>query len=187
MEDYMIVDLYHRRDEAAIRETETKYGGYLFTIAKNIVGDEDGREVVNDTYLRAWNSMPPHKPSVLSTFLGRITRGLAIDRFRRLGSIKRQSGCYVVSLEELSECVGSTPESGSPEDALEYKRLVEVLSRWLDGLCEKERIIFVRRYYFCDPLREIAADLVASEPKVKSILFRLRKSLKTLLTEETLL
>ncbi|MBQ8510690.1 MAG: RNA polymerase sigma factor [Clostridia bacterium] len=184
MTDREIVSLYHSRDESAIRETESKYGRYLFGVARNLLDSEDSRECVNDTYLRAWNAMPPHMPQFLRTFLGRITRALAIDRIRAMNSVRRAASVYAVSLEELAECVG---DGDTPEDTLENKRLAEALNLWLDSLSVGTRQIFVRRYYYFDPLREIAADLGASEAKVKSALHRARLSLREYLEREDLL
>ena len=106
MEDRDIVTLYWQRDQEAIRQTDRQYGRYLSSIAFHILADrEDSRETVNDTYLRAWDSMPPHRPQVLSTYLGRITRQLSIDRWRARGRVKRGGSQYALSLEELGDCL----------------------------------------------------------------------------------
>ena len=115
MTDAQIVELYHARDEKAIRETQTKYQKYLIKIAFNVLHDSaDSEESVNDTYLAAWNSMPPHKPAVLSAYLGKLTRRISIDLFRKKNRQKRKGSEYAVSLTELEECVsgGETPEEG---------------------------------------------------------------------------
>ena len=110
MQDEKIVELYWQRDESAIEETQGKYGRYLGKIAYNILADlEDSQESVNDTYLAAWNSMPPQKPSVLATYLGKITRRISIDIFRRRHREKRQASEYALSLSELEDCVGGGP------------------------------------------------------------------------------
>ena len=121
MQDEMIVDLYWKRDESAISETERKYGRYLSKIAYNILSDwEDSKETVNDTYLKAWNSMPTHKPSVLSTYLGKITRQLSIDAFRTRNRDKRKHSEYAVSLSELEDCISS---SETTEQSIELKSI----------------------------------------------------------------
>ena len=114
MEDYQIVELYWKRDQQAIRETENKYGHYLTKIALNILADlEDSKESVNDTYLKAWNSMPPHKPGILATYLGKITRQVSIDIFRKRTSKKRQPSQYALCLREAREWNTVFPRSGS--------------------------------------------------------------------------
>ena len=126
MQDEMIVDLYWKRDESAISETERKYGRYLSKIAYNILSDwEDSKETVNDTYLKAWNSMPTHKPSVLSTYLGKITRQLSIDAFRTRNRDKRKHSEYAVSLSELEDCISS---SETTEQSIELKLLAEAIN-----------------------------------------------------------
>ena len=106
MQDEKIVELYWKRDESAVRETQEKYENYLYKIAYNILSDkEDSNESVNDTYLAAWNSMPPHKPNVLSTYLGKLTRRISIDIFRKRNRIKRQVSEYALSLTELQDCI----------------------------------------------------------------------------------
>ena len=117
MEDRDIVTLYWQRDQEAIRQTDRQYGRYLSSIAFGILADrEDSRETVNDTYLRAWDSMPPHRPQVLATYLGRITRQLSIDRWRTRGRAKRGGSQYALSLEELGDCVSG---AATPEEALD--------------------------------------------------------------------
>ena len=126
MQDEMIVDLYWKRDESAISETERKYGRYLSKIAYNILSDwEDSKEAVNDTYLKAWNSMPTHKPSVLSTYLGKITRQLSIDAFRTRNRDKRKHSEYAVSLSELEDCISG---SETTEQSIELKLLAEAIN-----------------------------------------------------------
>ena len=121
MQDAEIVALYWERKETAIQQTQHKYGAYLRRIAYNILLDlEDSQECVNDTYLKAWNSMPPHKPSVLSTYLGKITRQLAIDVFRKKHSAKRIASAYAISLEELGDCFSG---GETPEEILNAKKL----------------------------------------------------------------
>jgi RNA polymerase sigma-70 factor (ECF subfamily) len=182
MQDDMIVSLYWKRDEAAISETEKKYGKYLFKIAYHVLSDlEDSKESVNDTYLKAWNSMPPHKPSVLSTYLGKITRQVSIDIFRKRNSVKRQASEYAVSLSELEECVSNGDVT---EQSVDVHLLAESISRFLRTLSPEAGNIFVGRYYFMDSIQEIAGYYGMSQAKVKSMLHRTRIALKNHLEQE---
>jgi RNA polymerase sigma-70 factor (ECF subfamily) len=182
MQDELIVSLYWERDEAAIAETEKKYGNYLSKIAYRILADqEDTKESVNDTYWKAWNSMPPHKPSVLSTYLGKITRQTAIDLFRKRNSDKRRASEYAVSLSELEDCISS---GNVTEQSVDVHLLAGSISRFLRGLSPEAGNIFVMRYYFLDSIQEIAAHYGMSQPKVKSMLHRTRIALKNHLEQE---
>ncbi len=182
MKDEQIVSLYWDRNEEAIRQTQQKYGAYLSKIAYNVLSDlEDSRECVNDTYLKAWNSMPMHRPGVLSTYLGKITRQVSIDVFRKKNSAKRYASEYAVSLEELGD---SFSDSATPEQALEAKQLDESINRFLRALPDDVRSAFIGRYYFFDSLKEVAAYCGISETKVKSMLYRTRQSLKAHLGKE---
>ena len=182
MEDAAIVALYWERKESAIKETSDKYGRYLTKIAWNILADrEDAEESVNDTYLHAWNAMPPHRPNVLSTFLGKITRHLSIDIYRKRHSAKRGGSEYELSLEELSDCVAG---EGSPEEALDAQELGGHIDRFLRDLTPEARQLFLRRYYYFDPLAEAAASLGMTEGKAKTLLFRTRQKLKEFLEKE---
>lgn len=182
MEDKRIVDLYWQRDEIAIRETENRYGRYLMKIAFNVLSDlEDSRESVNDTYLKAWNSMPPHKPVKLAAFLGKITRELSIDRFRKRTSQKRQASEYALSLSELEDCVSG---GETPEEAAELSELAAAIGTYLRSLSAEKRTVFVCRYFFMDSIREIAYARGVSEEKVKSMLHRTRAGLKAHLEKE---
>lgn len=182
MQDEKIVDLYWQRDESAIQETAQKYGCYLTKIAYNILSNqEDSEESVNDTYLNAWNSMPPHKPGILSTYLAKLTRRVSIDIFRRRTREKRQASEYAVSLSELSDCV---TDGGTPEDALNVQLLAEAINTFLRGQSDEVRNTFVGRYYFLDPLKEVAGYCGMSESKAKSMLYRTRRDLWNYLKEE---
>jgi RNA polymerase sigma-70 factor (ECF subfamily) len=182
MEDDQIVSLYWERDEAAIAETEKKYGNYLSKIAYQILSDqEDSKESVNDTYWKAWNSMPPHKPNVLSTYLGKITRQTAIDLFRKRNSGKRRASEYAVSLSELEDCISSGDVT---EQNVDVHLLAGSISRFLRSLSPEAGNIFVMRYYFMDPIQEIAAHYGMSQSKVKSMLHRTRLALKNHLEQE---
>ncbi len=182
MEDETIVALYWDRNEQAVAETEKKYDRYLTVIANNILADiEDSRECVNDTYLHAWNSMPPQKPALLSTYLGRITRQVSIDRWRKRKAMKRNIPIYNQTLEELSDCI---PDSCGPEQTAENNRLSAILDDWLHSLPIETRRVFLCRYYYSDSIRDIAAYASMTEAKVKSMLFRTRQQLCKRLEKE---
>ena len=182
MEDAQIVCLYWDRDETAIRGTETKYDRYLTKIAYNILYDmEDSRESVNDTYLAAWNSMPPHKPSVLSAYLAKLTRRISIDCFRCRTRDKRLPSEYAVSLTELEDCLSG---GDTTEEAVNVKLLADAIGIYLRLLPESARTAFIGRYYFLDPLKEVAAYCGMSESKAKSLLYRTRLGLKEYLKKE---
>ena len=182
MQDDEIIKLYFGRDETAVRETEEKYGRYLTKIAYNILFDfEDSIEAVNETYFKAWSSIPPHRPASLSAYLGRITRQLSIDIFRAKRSEKRLPSDYAVSLEELGECVSG---EGSVEDEAELKALGESIGKWLAGLSQDDRVVFVCRYFHADSIRDISSWLGMSESKIKSMLHRDRAKLRAYLKKE---
>lgn len=184
MEDREIVDLYWKRSDLAISETDQKYGRYCHTIAYNICGTrEDAEECVNDTWLRAWNRMPSERPTVLSAFLGCITRNLALNTIKAKNRIKRGGGEASLALEELSECI---PDGPSPESVLEEKELEKRIGLFTAGLTEADRRIFVLRYWYLAPVADIAEKLHCSQGKVKSSLFRTRKRLRATLQEEGL-
>lgn len=182
MEDRAIIDLYWARQERAIWETERKYGIYCRTIAENITKNrQDAEECVNDTWLRAWNVMPPQRPGILPAFLGRITRNLALDRYKAFHTEKRGGGQLPLVLEELSECLTG---GVSPEQLLEEAELSRILDRFLRSLPEKEGCVFLRRYWYADTTLEIARRYRMSEGTVKSMLHRTRKRLRSYLEQE---
>lgn len=182
MQDEEIIALYRQRDEQAIKETELKYSRYLLKIAYNILSDrEDSKECVNETYLKAWRSIPPHDPKVLSAYLGKITRQLAVDLFRTKNREKRKASEYAVSLCELEECV---PNGETAELVTDTKLLAEAINSYLRTLSPQARSVFVARYYFSDSVKDIAAYCKMSESKVKSLLYRTRQGLKKHLTKE---
>ena len=182
MNDDAIVALYWQRDESAITVTQEKYNAYLMKIARNILNDtEDSEESVNDTYLAAWNSMPPQKPVVLSAYLGKITRRISISLFRKRNADKRKSGEFALSLDEMEEVLGDHME---PEKEIEAKLLGELLNQFLRSLKPDERRTFIGRYYYMDPLKEVAAYCGMSESKAKTMLFRTRVKLKEYLKKE---
>ena len=184
MEDEQIVDLYWQRSDLAISETNQKYGRYCHKIAYNICGtDEDAEECVNDTWFRAWNLMPDQRPTVLSAFLGRITRNLAIDRIKAKNRLKRGGGEAVLALDELEECAsGGT----NPEKVLEEKELETAIGKFVSQLPKTEKTVFVLRYWYLVSIDEIAEKLRFSKGKVKSSLFRTRRKLRTYLQEDGL-
>lgn len=176
MQDDRIVEMYWKRNETAIKETKDKYDRCLTKFAYNILANyEDSREAVNDTYLAAWNSIPPHKPNILSTYLGKLTRRISMDIFRKRTRTKRIQTEYIVSLSELGDCVSG---GDTPEEAAEMNLLVNVINTFLSQLPEDARNLFVGRYYYMDPLREVAGYCDMSESKAKSMLYRTRCSLK---------
>mgnify|MGYP001032592898 CR=1 FL=1 len=181
MTDEQIVDLFFHRSEKAISETETAYGRYFHYIAYGILHDEeDAKEIVNDAYLKAWNSIPPERPNPLKGFLGHITRQLAINRLER-NTAKKRGGCqYSALLDELEECV---PDSKS-SDFTEQVALECALNQFLRELPSESRRVFIRRYWYMNSISEIAGGLSISESKVKSLLMRLRKRLKKHLIQE---
>ena len=182
MDDEKIVSLYWEREESAISETEKKYDRYLTKIAYNILYDrEDSRESVNDTYLAAWESMPPHRPSVLSAYLAKLTRRISIDRFRLKTRQKRIPSEYMVSLSELDECVSG----GNPtEEIINVKLLADAIGVYLRTQKPEARAAFLGRYYFLDPVKEVAAYCGMSESKCKTLLHRTRLGLKEYLIKE---
>lgn len=182
MEDGTIVELYWQRDESAIAQTASKYGNYLHSISYRILSNsEDAEECVNDTYKAAWDSMPPHRPSLLSTFLGKITRRISIDRWRKLSADKRGGGETAVALEELEECVSG---SGSVEDEIERRELTRMINEFIRALPCTERQVFMCRYWYVDSVSDIAKQFGFSESKVKSMLFRTRNRLREKLEKE---
>lgn len=182
MTDQEIVALYWQRDEGAIGETQQKYGGYLTRIAWQVLGDRrDSEESVNDTYLKAWNAMPPSRPALLASFLARITRQLSIDRFRTKNRQKRGGGEYAASLDELADCVSGDE---TPQSEAELRLLGQAVSRYLAGLPRRTRAVFISRYFYLDPLREIAAQTGSTEQAVKSLLHRTRAGLREHLEKE---
>ena len=182
MEDFKIVDMFVNRQELAIKETEIKYSKYLGKIAYNILNDwDDSEEVVNDTYLKSWNSIPPHIPQVRSVFLAKITRETAIDVYRKRNSKKRYASEYAISLEEMDI---DTVSDKNVEDEVSTKELSRVISDFISRLEKEQRVMFVGRCYYMDSIRDIAGYTYSSESKVKSCLYRIRKELILFLERE---
>ena len=181
MEDSRIVELYWRRDEQAIRETDKKYGSHCQQIARNILHNtQDAEECVNDTYLRTWHSIPPQRPTRLGAFVSKITRCLALDRYKALNAEKRKGDRFGLSLEELSDCLPSF-EAEANVDALVIS---EAIGSFLKRELPTARKIFVCRYFYGDSIEEICERFSMTESKVKSSLFRSRNRLKAHLLKE---
>ena len=182
MEDAHIVELYWQRKESAISETAAKYGKYLNSISYRILlNAEDAEECVNDTYKDAWQSMPPHRPSILSAFLGKITRRISVDLWRRYSAEKRGGGVMALALEELEECVSGTEDAATEAERLELQRK---LNGFLLALPQIDRRVFMCRYWYMDPISDIAKQFACSESKVKSMLYRTRNKLRAMLEKE---
>ena len=182
MTDEKIVDLYWQRDESAVSETQVKYGRYLTKIAYNILTDmQDSLESVNDTYMYAWKAMPPHRPTILSTFLAKITRRAAIDIVRKKNRDKRIPSEYTFSLSELEECIS---DQRTVEQKIEAEELGNLIKKYLKTISPEARQLFIGRYFFLDPLKEVARYCGMSEAKAKSMLYRTRCGLREYLNQE---
>ena len=174
--DQDIVALYFARDEQAIRESEDKYGAYCHSVSMNILHNEsDAEECINDTWLRAWNAMPPHRPAVLRTFLGKITRNISINRLNSRRAAKR-GGFLEVAFEELGECV-PVPEDTSAEE------LCALLDSFLEQTPTLDRQLFLGRYWFAHSVKVLAKQYDLTENAVSQRLKRTRAALKTYLNE----
>lgn len=185
MEDSQIVDLYWERNEQAIRATASKYGGYCYSIAYNILRSrEDADESVNDIYLGAWNAMPPHRPNCLRTFLGKITRRVSLKKWRDEHRDKRGGDEVSLALEELSECI---PSNASVEESVIAGELSARINRFVGTLAPTERQVFLCRYWYLDSIDKISADLCFGKSKVKSMLRRTRARLRADLEKEGVL
>ena len=175
MTDEQIIDLYWRRDEAAISQTAAKYGPYCYAIAYSILSTaQDSEECVNDTYLRAWESMPPQRPGRLQMFLAKITRNLAFDRFKAQRAKKRGGGEMRAVLEELSGCIAS---GSSPEQQLLGRELENAVAKFVRELPKQEGNIFARRYFYVESIDQIAQRYDMSANTVRVRLSRMRRSL----------
>ena len=182
MEDEKIVDLYWERNERAIKETDDKYGKFLHSIAQNILTNaEDSKECVNDTYLKAWNSMPPNRPKRLNIYLGKITRYTSIDRLRSRLALKQRSSEFSVALDEIKECVSGRDIIA---EKIESEHLTSLIEGFLLNLSVEAKNIFIGRYFFMDSIKDIARITNSSESKVKTSLYRTRMELKEYLEKE---
>lgn len=182
MEDAHIVDLYWARSETAVAETAKKYGTYCYSIAHAILTNaEDAEESVNDTWLDAWNSMPPHRPAILATFLGKITRRIAIDRWRARSAEKRGGGELALALSELTDCI---PSGKTVEQEVADAELEAAINRFVLSLPLTRRRVFLCRYWYLDSIAAIAKQFGLSQSSVKVLLHRTRKALRTYLERE---
>lgn len=182
MEDQQIVELYWQRDQGAIDQTQRKYGNYLTKVAYNILCNlDDSQESVNDTYLSAWNAMPPHRPQALCAFLSKITRRISIDLLRRKHSAKRGGGEYEISLSELSQCL---PGGNTTEEEAGGRALARSIEVFLRGLSESARNVFIGRYFYMDTVKEVARYCGLSESNTKVLLHRTRTALREYLEQE---
>ena len=182
MEDSKIIDLYFARDEKAIYETQIKYGPYCYAISYNILhNNEDSQECVSDAYLDTWNAIPPHRPSIFSTFIGKITRRISIDKYRKLNAQKRTNGELELSFDELEECLSSET---SVQDKIDEQHLVDSINSFLATIKKEDRKIFVCRYFYFDSINDITSRFSYTESKVKMSLKRTRDKLKDYLIKE---
>ena len=182
MDDEAILTLYRNRDSSAVSETSAKYGRLCFSVANNILlSPEDSEECVNDTWLHAWNAIPPEWPLRFPAWLAKVTRNLAISRLREAGAQKRGSGELPLVLDELAECL---PGGTDPQQELEQKELSEAVNRFLGGLEPAVRNVFVARYFFSASHSELSARSGWSVGKVKTVLRRTRLKLRSTLKEE---
>ena len=182
LSDEEIIELYWQREEKAIAETDAKYGRYLYKIAYNIVHDRpDSEECLNDTYLGTWNRIPPACPNAFQIFLSKIMRNIAVDKFRRNSAKRKIPSSLMVSMEELDECVAYEP---SVEEAYAIDELKRILDAYLRSLSDRDATVFICRYYYADPISEIAEMLHVSERTVSRLLVSLRNGLKETLEKE---
>lgn len=185
MDDKAILDLYWARSEKAISETDTKYGAYCFTIAYNILNNrEDSEESVSDTYMAAWNSIPPKRPAILSAFLGKITRYISLDHWKTRSRLKRGGGEMELCLEELKECVSGKE---SLEDKVIRRETINAVNQFLATLSETERKVFLCRYFYLDSVKDIAERFGFSPNRTSVLLRRVRQKLNIHLAKEGLL
>lgn len=182
MNDSQIVALFFDRDQRAIEETAARYGNYCYSIVHNILNNrEDAEEAVSDTYLALWDAIPPHKPTVLRTFLGKIARRTALKQWEKMRTQKRGCGEVALALEELSEYLS---DGTTPETAIQAAELTQILNAFLRNLPKEERQVFVCRYWYLDSIADIAARFGFSQSKIKSMLARTRIKLRAALTKE---
>ena len=182
MEDHQIVELYWQKNADAISETSNKYGGYCFAIADHILNNtEDSEECVNDTWLHVWNAIPPQKPNVLRMFLAKITRNLSVNRFKARNAEKRGGGEILLVLDELADCLAGETDV---EREYEGRELEQCIRRFVRGLPERDGNVFVRRYFFTEPVAAVAERYGLTENNVMVILSRTRKKLRLKLVKE---
>lgn len=179
MDDERILELYGRRSERAISETDARYGRMLRSLAQNILRDPaDAEECVSDAYLRAWTTIPPQRPRSLAAYLARITRNLSIDRLRRDGAAKRGGGAVDAALDELGDVVSDRDNGGDGE------AIRRCIQRFLARQNPRKRWLFVRRYWFLDEIAELARQTGRSEGAIRTELARMRRKLKDEMQKE---
>ena len=182
LDNSTIIDLFWKRSETAVAETELKYGNYCKSIAYNILGShEDAEECANDAYIKAWSSIPPQKPVSLCAYLAKITRNLSLNKYKQRKALKRVPSEIELIFHELEDCI---PAAGTPESESETDSIAEALGSFLKALADGNQIVFVRRYWYGDSIRSICERFGISESKVKSILYRCRGKLKKHLEKE---
>ena len=182
MEDCKILDLFFAREEMAIQATAQKYGNYCYAISANILHSrEDAEECVNDTYLRAWDAIPPKRPTAFRVFLGKITRNLSLDKYKWKNRKKRAADETAQLFSELDECI---PGGIGADAEYEAAQVEGVINASLHSMSKDARIVFIRRYFHAESISDIAARFSMGESKVKSMLFRARKKLKVDLEKE---
>lgn len=181
MDDNRIIQLYWDRNDQAIRATSEKYGSYCKAIAKNILNnEEDAEECVNDAYFCAWNAMPAHWPKQLAAFLGKITRNVSFNRYKRSHAEKRGGGEIALVLDELADCVSDLDDT---EQTIDRQALKKAIDAFVKSLSAEKRNLFVRRYWYADSVLKIAKDYGMQQTNVSKTLERTRKQLKAYLTE----
>lgn len=182
MNDGQIIELFFARDEQAIRESMYSYGNYCRKIADSILPDRaDAEEAVADTWLKAWETIPPQRPKYLRLYLGKITRNLALSTYRKNSAYCRGGGQVELALEELGECVSS---EGSLEQRMDLQSLESAVSSFLKTEPAMRRIVFLRRYFYMDAIPDIACQYNLREANVRMMLARTRKRLKKFLIQE---
>ena len=182
MDDQEIIARFFARDEEGLTAARARYEPYCAAVARNLLTDpRDQEECLSDTWLRAWNAIPPQRPLSLKSYAGRLTRNLAVSRLRARDAKKRGGGQGELALDELGQCVSGQP---TPEDALDRRAFQDALDRFLDGLNPRDRALFVGRYWYLCPVKELAARLGMKDSHVTTRLHRLRSRLREHLTKE---
>ncbi len=182
MEDREILALLNERDESALRETKAKYGAYCLAVARNVLGsDEDAEECLSDALLKLWNAVPPETPRDLRAYLAKLTRSVAVDRLRAASALKRGGGEAALALDELAECVSG---AGDAESEVLARALGEAVDRFLRKQTERDRALFIRRYFFAESCAGIARRFGMRENSVSAALMRLRRRLRSELEKE---
>jgi RNA polymerase sigma-70 factor (ECF subfamily) len=181
MEDLQIIEMYWLRDEAAISETDKKYGRLLHSIANNILSKcQDAEETVSDTYSKAWDAMPPQRPKFLAAYLGRITRNISINYWHKNRAKKRDCNAEIL-LSELNNCIPSTQ---NVEEEMETRELTKVINGWLRSLSQDDRVLFMKRYWYGDAVKDLAIECGTTPNKLVGRIYRLRQSLRNVLESE---